>query len=88
MCLHGLYIQHLKLGVHQTECFMITIIHTVSFVSEPSSLTDDSTITGPIRLKSYYTIATYSDPKTEFRLSEGAVVSVLQKDASGIYVEQ
>ena len=43
----------------------------------------DSSITGPMSLKSYYAVATYNDPKTKFSFAEGAVVQVLQKDPTG-----
>lgn len=46
-------------------------------------LADDSSITGPMRLKSYYAVAAYNDSKAKFSFAEGAVVQVLQKDASG-----
>ena len=47
------------------------------------STADDSVISGPMRLKSYYAVATYSDSKSKFSFSEGAVIQVMQKDASG-----
>lgn len=40
-------------------------------------------ITGPISLKSYYTVADFSDKKTKFSFKEGATVQVIQKDPSG-----
>ena len=43
----------------------------------------DSSITGPMRLRSYYAVACYSDSKTKFSFAEGAVLQVLQKDPSG-----
>jgi hypothetical protein len=49
----------------------------------PVVVTDDSKITGPMRLRSYYAVADYKDAKTRFSFSEGAVVQVLQKDSSG-----
>lgn len=46
-------------------------------------LADDSKITGPMRLRSYYAVAAYNDSKTKFSFAEGAVIQVLKKDASG-----
>ncbi|CAI8044018.1 Neutrophil cytosol factor 1, partial [Geodia barretti] len=51
--------------------------------SEPIKMTADSSITGPMRLRSYYAVACYSDSKTKFSFAEGAVLQVLQKDPSG-----
>ena len=48
-----------------------------------SSPADDSLITGPLALKSYYTVADFSDKKTKFNFKEGATVQVIQKDPSG-----
>ena len=46
-------------------------------------IADDSLISGPLALKSYYTVADYMDKKTKFSFKEGATVQVIQKDASG-----
>ena len=47
-----------------------------------SPLGDASTISGPRKLRSYYTVVAYTDKK-KFSFSEGAIVQVLQKDTSG-----
>ncbi len=44
---------------------------------------DESSITGPVTLKSYYTIAEFSEPKSGWSFPEGAVVQVIQKDPGG-----
>ncbi len=44
---------------------------------------EDSKITGPVSFKSYYAVATFSDPKSKFSFAEGAVVQVITKDPSG-----
>ena len=46
---------------------------------------EDSTITGPMKLRSYYAVASYSDQKSKFSFSEGALLQLLQKDSSGKY---
>ena len=53
------------------------------FLSMYMYVADDSTISGPMKLRSYYAVAEYSDAKSKFSFPEGAVVQVLQKDASG-----
>lgn len=40
-------------------------------------------ITGPLSLKSYYTVADFTDKKTKFSFKEGATVQVIQKDPGG-----
>lgn len=47
-------------------------------------IADDSLISGPLSLKSYYTVADYSDKKTKFSFKAGATVQVIQKDPSGM----
>lgn len=49
----------------------------------PYNLADDSLISGPVSLKSYYTVADYMDKKTKFSFKEGSTVQVIQKDPSG-----
>ena len=44
---------------------------------------EDSTISGPLRLTSYYVVAPYNDPKTRFNLLLGATVQVMQKEPTG-----
>ena len=46
---------------------------------------EGSTITGPMKLRSYYAVASYSDQKSKFSFSEGALLQLLQKDSSGKY---
>lgn len=46
-------------------------------------IADDSLITGPLSLKSYYTVADFSDKKTKFSFKEGCTVQVIQKDPGG-----
>ena len=46
---------------------------------------EDSTIMGPMKLRSYYAVASYSDQKSKFSFSEGALLQLLQKDSSGKY---
>lgn len=46
-------------------------------------IADDSLISGPLSLKSYYTVADYMDKKTKFSFKEGATVQVIQKDSTG-----
>lgn len=43
----------------------------------------DSTISGPVKLRSYYAVASYSDQKSKFAFSEGTILQLLQKDPSG-----
>ena len=43
----------------------------------------DSTISGPVKLRSYYAVASYSDQKSKFNFSEGTILQLLQKDPSG-----
>ena len=49
---------------------------------------DDSTITGPMALKSYYAVSSYKDKKGAFSFNEGDVIQVIQKDPSGGSVSQ
>ena len=44
---------------------------------------ENSTISGPLRLTSYYVVAPYNDPKTRFNLLLGATVQVMQKEPTG-----
>eukprot|EP00731_Ephydatia_muelleri_P023390 Em0015g973a len=46
-------------------------------------ITENSTISGPLRLTSYYVVAPYSDPKTKFNLLLGSTVQVVQKEPTG-----
>ncbi len=60
----------------RVECIMIRWnINTIAG--------DESSITGPVTLKSYYTIAEFSEPKSGWSFPEGAVVQVIQKDPGG-----
>ena len=52
----------------------------------PTLSADDSKITGPMSLRSYYAVTPYTDPKTKFSFAEGAVIQVLQKDTSGMSI--
>ena len=44
---------------------------------------ENSIITGPMKLRSYYAVASYSDQKSKFSFSEGTLLQLLQKDSSG-----
>ena len=44
---------------------------------------ENTAISGPLKLASYYVVAPYSDPKTKLNLLLGSTVQVVQKEASG-----
>lgn len=48
-------------------------------------IADDSLISGPLSLKSYTTVADFTDKKTKFSFKESTTVQVIQKDPSGRY---
>ena len=59
--------------------FLYDCLHFFSFGSSAK----DSSISGPVRLRSYYVVADYKDTSNKFSIPEGTVVQVVQKDASG-----
>ena len=55
----------------------------ITCLSLSCCLDDDSLITGPVALKSYYAVTDFDDKKTKFSFKEGTTVQVLQKDPGG-----
>ena len=80
---------------NHTSCFLGTRDHNIIYhhhammiikmtiIVARTHTADDSQITGPISLKSYTTIADFTDKKTKFSFKEGTTVQVLQKDSAG-----
>lgn len=66
------------------KCNLENVIAHTHPLYLPLSAADDSEISGPIRFKSYYAVATFSDSKSKFSFAEGALVQVISKDPTGI----
>ena len=56
---------------------------SITFLLSPPYTADDSLISGPLALKSYYAVADFMDKKTKFSMKEGMTVQVMQKDPGG-----
>ena len=61
--------------MHISWGFQITCSHP--------DIADDSLISGPLSLKSYTTVADFTDKKTKFSFKEGTTVQLIQKDPGG-----
>ena len=55
----------------------------IAFQYHTTPSDEDSTISGPVSLRSYLSVANYSDKKTKFSFPEGAIVQVMKKDPGG-----